>query len=272
MKITELKSLLIELGIHPSKLRGQNFLIDNNILQKIVLKSGIEKDDHILEVGPGFGALTEKLIDRSKKVLAVEFDRKLYEFLENKYKDSTNLTLLHKDILKVQASEIEKVLGKKYKVIANLPYSITSSFLRKFLEAKNKPTELVLMIQKEVGERMLAKVPQMNILALSVQLFAQPKILFTVSEGSFFPEPRVKSVVIQLKINSSINLSEKDQKKFFEIVKLGFSSKRKKLISNLGKKFDKEVLKRVFGELGLGENVRAQEVGLEIWVELVKFL
>jgi len=260
---------LEKLGIHPTKLRGQNFLIDDNILNKIVRESNIKKTDRVLEVGPGFGSLTAKLIDKSKKVLAVEFDRKLHQFLEDEYSESSNLKLLHKDVLKVEEKEITKNLGKNYKIVANLPYSITSNFIRKFLEAKNKPSEMVLMIQKEVGERMLAKSPDMNILALSVQLFSKPKILFTVSESCFFPAPKVKSVVIRLELLKS-DLSRKEQDLFFKLIKTGFSSKRKKLIGNLGKSFDKKLLHSFFEELGLDENVRAQELELDDWKKLVK--
>ena len=271
MKLSVLLENLESLGIHPTKLRGQNFLIDDNVLNKIVVKSGITKKDNVLEVGPGFGALTEKLLDNSKKVLAVEYDRKLHEFLENKYGTVSNLKILHKDILKVDESEITKVLGKKYKIVANLPYSITSNFIRKFLEAKNKPSEMVLMIQREVGERMRAKAPDMNVLALSVQLYSQPKILFGVAETCFFPVPTVKSSVIRLTITKP-TLSKKDQQLFFQLVKLGFSSKRKKLISNLGKGFDKKKLREIFVELSLDENVRAQELSLEVWVDMVGLL
>jgi 16S rRNA (adenine1518-N6/adenine1519-N6)-dimethyltransferase len=275
MNLNELKQYLRENDIRPSKGKGQNFLIDKNILNKIVEKSEIGSDENILEVGPGFGVLTERIVRKAKRVLAVELDRKLYEYLQDKFEDQENLEIVNKDILKITDKEIEEKLGKNYRVIANLPYSITSKFIRVFLERENKPEEMIIMIQKEVGERMTARKPNMNMLALSTQYYSEAKMLFDVTRGCFFPEPKVDSVIIRLKLKHFSKLRSFGGKRekgnddeLFRFIKLGFVSKRKKLSNNLSKGYDKVKLGEVFASLGFDENVRAQELGMEEWESL----
>jgi 16S rRNA (adenine1518-N6/adenine1519-N6)-dimethyltransferase len=255
-----------ENDMRPSKGKGQNFLIDKNILNKIVEKSEIGSDENILEVGPGFGVLTERIARKAKRVLAVELDRKLYAYLLDRFEGQENLEIVNKDILKITDKEIEEKLGKKYRVIANLPYSITSQFIRVFLERENRPQEIIIMIQKEVGERIAANEPNMNMLALSTQYYSEAKMLFDVTRGCFFPEPKVDSVIIRLKLKGKREKGNDDE--LFRFIKLGFVSKRKKLSNNLGKEYDKVKLSKVFASLGLDENVRAQELGLEEWENL----
>jgi len=271
MNLRELKRILSENKIYPSKLRGQNFLIDNNVLDKIEKAADLDKKDNILEIGPGFGALTERLTNSGANVLAVELDKFLYNYLAEKFKNKKNLKIINKDILKLSETEIIKKLSNKYRIIANLPYSITGAVLRKFLESDSPPEQILVMIQKEVGERILAKPGQMNLLALCVQFYGQPKILFKVKKTSFYPVPKVDSVILQIS-QIGKNKIELDEKKFWGIVRAGFSLKRKKLIGNLVKAgiADKSKLEQIFSKIGVKESVRAQELSLRGWVELCK--
>lgn len=270
MKIIELKNILEQFEIVPKKSKGQNFLFDQNVINKIIQQ--VEKNKNILEVGPGIGALSDQLIDKSKKYLAVEVDKKIFEYLSGKGKgEGLKGEILNKDILDVTDEEIKNYLGRRYQVVANLPYSITSQFIRTFLTRKFKPEKMILMVQKEVAERMLAKSGQMNLLALSVQLYSEPKILFKVSKNCFYPRPKVDSAIIEFNnIRKPVQLNEN---LFFSLVKAGFANKRKKLLTNLSQKLcDKSQIEKVFSELGWDPNIRAQSLSLNDWQNLIKKL
>ncbi|MEK7167880.1 MAG: 16S rRNA (adenine(1518)-N(6)/adenine(1519)-N(6))-dimethyltransferase RsmA, partial [Patescibacteria group bacterium] len=186
-----IQALASKYGLNPSKLRGQNFLVDQNIVGKILEKAGLNEKDTVLEVGPGFGVLTKELVQRVKRVVAVELDKKISSFLQIEFNNAKNLDLVQGDILKVN---IKGLNLKDYKIVTNLPYGISAHFLRKFLGQEPKPKEIVVMLQKEVGERIIAGPGEMSLLSLSVQFYAHPEILFPVSRGSFWPEPNVYSV------------------------------------------------------------------------------
>jgi len=276
----QIRKILEESGLAPRKGLGQNFLIDKNILDKIIKVADLKKTDNVLEVGSGLGFLTERLIEKTKKVVAVEKDRKLFNYLQKTVGAIHELpTLLNKDILKITSTELkEHFKGKPYKIVANIPYNITSRFLKTFLESDYQPSEMILMVQKEVAERIIAKPGQMNLLALSVQFFSNPKILFRVSPTCFYPAPKVESAVIRLgEIKKDKFAVSAEQ--FFPLVKKGFSQKRKQLLNlleqvrkqkNKKTKNQKEKLLKIFEEIGLKPTARAQELGLEDWVNLVR--
>ncbi|MBT5338737.1 ribosomal RNA small subunit methyltransferase A [Candidatus Falkowbacteria bacterium] len=268
MNLTELKQILREEQVQPSKFKGQNFLIDNNILDKIIKSADVQKKDNVVEVGPGFGSLTFRLDEVAGNVLAVEKDNRIYRYLsEQKFK---NTKVICHDILKIGEPELLKELGsKKFRVIANLPYSITSRFIRRFFEFKHQPRDMVLMVQREVAERMLVKEGDINLLSLAVNFYSEPKILFRVSPRSFFPEPTIESSVIHL---ANIKPQFKvDPAKFFLVARTGFSAKRKQLRRNLAK-FGLEKVDKAFEKLGIKDNVRAQQLSLQQWVDLVKHI
>jgi len=256
----------------PKKQLGQNFLADKKVLKKIIDKSEITEDDIVLEIGPGQGALTNELLKVARKVIAVEKDKRLFEYLKKKFEGAKNLELVNEDIL-----EYLKILDIKdigcYKIIGNIPYYLTSHLIRKIFELENKPTEIILMVQKEVAERMVAKAGEMSLLAISVQLFSEPEILFDVSRNSFWPKPKVDSAVIRLKVYKVIKY-DIDEDEFFEIVKTGFSSKRKLLVNNLSDKLKipKEKIYNVFKEIGLDKKGRAQDLSINEWVRILKLL
>lgn len=255
----------------PTKL-GQNFLIDSAIAQKIVQAATISPDDTIVEVGPGTGAITTLLAQRAKEVYAIELDRTLARNLEKQYETTDNVHIINRDILKVHLAEL---LGPQpYKVVANVPYYITSKITRLFLETDIPPTEMILMVQKEVAQRITAQPGAMSILSASVQYYATPSYLFTVPAESFDPVPKVQSAVIKIVTKEISPQNEGGQAAFFRTVKMGFCAKRKTLCNNLANGFhtEKNTIAAIFDQVDLSHNIRAQELSLEQWFALITVL
>ncbi len=272
LKIQNPRELLKYYGIKPSKRLGQNFLVDKRVLEKIIEVASPSSKDLILEVGPGLGMLTVELARRVKKVIAVEKDKVLSQTLKDilRFKGINNVEVMNKDILKIS----DKILNYDYKIVANLPYYITSPFIRKFLEAEHKPKLMVLMVQKEVAQRICAKPPKMSLLAVAVQFYAKPEIVSYVSKKSFFPQPKVDSAILRIAPRKNADsYAEKrgiSPEQFFKIVKAGFSSRRKFLINNLSRelKIKNYKLKIVFDQIGLGQKLRAENLSIEDWIKL----
>jgi len=253
-----MKEILKKHKIRPLKRLGQNFLIDKRVLEKIVNAANLSSKDIVLEIGPGLGVLTIELAKRVKKVIAIEKDRRMCEILKKVLKDYKNVEIINADILKIENCKLK--IGK---LVANLPYYITSPVIRKFLEI-NPPTGgklklMILMVQKEVAQRICAQPPKMSLLSIAVQFYAEPEIINYVSKKSFYPQPKVDSAIIKIipkpipKINT---------KKFFNLVKKGFSSKRKMLKNNLG------IKESLFEELGLNPKTRAENLAVQNWIKL----
>ena len=255
--------------IKPKRSLGQNFLINQGILDKIVQAAEVGPKDTVVEVGPGTGNLTRKLSEKAKRVVAVEKDHRLIEELKEKFKNS-NVEIIEEDILKLKAESLKLKVGE-YKIVANIPFYITSHFLRTVFEEWPKPKLTVLTVQKEVAQRIVAKPPHMNLLALSVQFYSSPTITGYVSKGSFRPMPKVDSAIIKFipKKDTSVN---KDI--FFKLIKAGFAGKRRQLANNLGKNLGlpKDKVIGILKELGLDEKIRAENLSIEKWVELSRFL
>ena len=256
--------------IRPSRSKGQNFLINEKIYDEIVEAAGINSEDTVLEVGPGLGFLTAKLAKAAKNVVAVELDDKLANFLQIGLdsNDVENVTIVNQDVLKFNPTD----LPKGYKVVANLPYNITSIFLRTFLNQKNRPQSLVLMLQKEVAERLIAKPGEMSMLALSVQFFGEIEIVREVKAGNFWPEPKIDSAVIRLIIDNDKrgDVAYDEEKAFFRLAKFGFSAKRKMLKNNLasGLKISNAEAEKLLISVGLDEHIRAQDLSVSNWQKL----
>lgn len=259
-----MKNILKQYKIHPSKSHGQSFLTNKGVVEKIIKAAELSKKDTVLEIGPGLGILTEQLLENAGKVIAVEKDRALYDFLQEKFEDADNLELINKDILTY------KLQPTNYKLIANIPYSITGQIFRKFLSAENRPQMLVVMVQKEVGEKLLGKKGR-SMLTLTAELYGKAEKICDVKAGSFFPKPKVDSMVVKLTIGFRKPNSQNEQG-ILRIAKIGFSSKRKKLISNLstGLKIDKQKLQNIFKKAGVSENSRAEELSKDDWLKLAK--
>ncbi|EKE19877.1 MAG: dimethyladenosine transferase [uncultured bacterium] len=259
---------------------GQNFLKDAEVLGRIIKSANLSSDDVVVEVGPGQGALTELLAGVCKKVIAIELDDRLIEPLHTKFVGDKNVEIIHDDILKLNLPALmEKQLkdnnATSYKVVANIPYYITAPIIRLFLETKIPPTEVMFMVQKEVAERICAKPGEMSILAVSVQYYARALFLFTVFKESFEPMPKVDSAIIHISRNiKDEQPSAEETKKFFRVVKSGFSAKRKTLINNLANslQLDKKHIEDALFSIGFAANTRAQELGVEDWKKLVEIL
>jgi 16S rRNA (adenine1518-N6/adenine1519-N6)-dimethyltransferase len=247
---------------------GQNFLVNENIARQIV-KSAEIKGDNVIEIGPGKGVLTKYLADSDAHVLAIEIDQRLTKSLQKNFE---NIEIIEDDILKTNLPRlIEENNFQKYKVVANLPYYITSKIIRLLLETKYPPEEMVLMVQKEVGERIVALDGKESILSISVKLYADPKILFDVSRENFEPIPKVDSAVI--KIARKDKIPDVDTKTFFSLVRAGFSAKRKMLVNNLiNFSYPKAKLLDILKKSGLDPAVRAEKLSVEDWVKLCEKL
>lgn len=246
---------------------GQNFLVNEQIAEKIIKSANIN-GDNVLEIGPGKGILTKYLVENARKVLAIEIDNALVSFLENSLKYD-NLTILAGDILKINLPKlIEENNFPSYKVVANLPYYITSKIIRLLLETKYPPVEMILMVQKEVGERICARPGQESILSISIKFYAEPERLFDVSCENFKPAPEVDSTVIRIRRKK--NIPDIDKKTFFLIVRAGFSSKRKMLVNNLSASFNlsKNKVSETLKKVGIKPTQRAQELSLADWTNL----
>ncbi len=250
---------------------GQNFLVNPHILDKIIAAAEISKDDTILEVGPGTGNLTRKLLEKAGRVVTVEKDHRLIEPLKETFKDCPNVEIIEADVLRWAPSQLRWC--PSYKIVANIPYYITSNFLRTIFESWPSPRLIIIMIQKEVAQRIIAKPPHMNLLALSIQYYAEPKIVGFISKNNFRPVPKVDSAIIRLSPKSEI-LNPKQTEQIFKLIKAGFLGKRKQLAGNLLKhlKIPKEKTFSALAGLKLSPTARAEELSLEQWQELAKIL
>lgn len=257
----------------PQKL-GQNFLTDHKIVDRIIDSADLSSDDFVLEIGPGRGILTEQLARKAKNVIAIEIDHVLTNFLKDNFKKLENLEIINADILDFDFSILaksHKLTAKNYKIVANIPYYITAPIIRKFLESQTPPQEMILMVQKEVAERIIAKKGKMNLLALSVQYYSDPEILFPVSKKCFSPVPEVDSAVIKLLVKNKEREKE-ETGKIFRLARIGFSSKRKTLLNNLanGLLLGKDEILGKLKKAGFSENTRAQELSVEDWKKMAE--
>ncbi|OHB17837.1 MAG: ribosomal RNA small subunit methyltransferase A [Parcubacteria group bacterium RIFCSPLOWO2_01_FULL_40_65] len=257
----------MKLSVIPKKSLGQHFLINPRILDKIVAAAEISNNDTVLEIGPGTGNLTEKLSIKAGKVIAIEKDRRLIESLKEKFKNK-NVEIVESDVLKLKI----ETLIENYKIVANIPYYITSNLLRIILEKWPKPKLIVLTIQKEVAQRIISKSPRMNLLALSVQFFAEPKIVGYISKENFRPRPKVDSAIIKLMPKEK--LPSENPEKLFKITRAGFSGKRKQLINSLSINLKKEKIEieKALKKAEINLKSRPEQLELKAWITLEKLL
>jgi 16S rRNA (adenine1518-N6/adenine1519-N6)-dimethyltransferase len=254
---------------------GQNFLKSETALSAIIEASDPTADDIILEVGPGEGVLTEKLLQYAGKVIVVEKDRRLIPFLTEKFKmeiETGKLQVIEKDILEFDLS-LMGLNSEPYKVVANIPYYITGQLLRMFLESEKQPKLMTILLQKEVAERIVARDKKESLLSLSVKAYGKPILVRTVGRGAFSPQPNVDSAILLIEAISRNNFESPEQeKKFFEVLHAGFAHKRKQLLPNLASQFDKKMLTGLFEENKLDLRCRAEDVDLSVWLKFSKRL
>ena len=267
-KTTYLKELCQKYGLSPSKKYGQNYLVSEGVIDKIIEASDLKKTDTVIEVGPGFGVLTFALAEKVGKVISFEIERKLEKYWEENKPD--NLEIVWGNAL---SRLMTYDLGlSTYKVVANIPYQITSNLLRVLLESENKPESITVMVQKEVAERICAKSGDMSLLSVSVQYYGEPKIIARVNKGNFWPSPKVDSAVLSIKTSKHESIKTVNDEEFFKVVKAGFTNKRKQLWRNLseGLKIDKGKIKNILIEIVGNEKVRAEELSVVQWVKICK--
>ena len=268
-----IKDFCKKYGIRPSKEFGQNFLIDREVLEAIVQAAELKRSDVVLEIGPGFGVLTAELAERVDRVVAVEADGKMAKILKEILEAPKNLKVVEKNILKLQVLDYG-LRNYDYKLVANLPYQITSAVFRKFLSEEPRPGEITVMVQKEVAERICAEAGEMSLLSLSVQFYGQPELVAIVPSRAFWPEPEVDSAILKISKIKGIyekNKQEVDPEKFFRLAKIGFSSRRKQLQNNLagGLRLSNKSVQDILTKLGFDSRIRAQDLGIKDWIRLV---
>lgn len=268
MTIETLKQLLGDYGLSPNKTYGQNFLLDEIVLQDMVASAGISKTDLVLEVGPGIGNLTKFLLESSKQVIAIEKDPQFVPVLNSLKKKYKNFSYILNDALEV---DLDKELpAGDYKVVANIPYYAIGKLVQKFIQTNRKPISMTLLMQKEVAQNIVAKPGNLNLLAISVQLFADPQLIEIVRAEKFYPAPKVDSAVIQIKLHTKQKYKVDDEKKLFRILKACFSGKRKQIHNTLTKNLGlpKSQVENVLQEIGLDATARPQELTIDNWLDL----
>jgi 16S rRNA (adenine1518-N6/adenine1519-N6)-dimethyltransferase len=240
---------------------GQNFLINTNVVKRIIEAAEIKKGENVLEIGPGTGILTEALVEAGAKVVAVELDESLIDSLQEKFDEKIKLFL--GNALKLELP----VKDKKFKLVANIPYNITSEIIEKFLSKSPRPTKMVLMVQREVADRITAKPPKMSLLSVVCQVYAKCQRVMVVKAGSFRPIPKVDSAVVQFDLKEKY---EFDPEEVIKIAKIGFSSRRKQLHKNLSSslKIDSEMIKEILEKMKIDPKVRAENLTVDEWVSL----
>ncbi|MSU54712.1 MAG: ribosomal RNA small subunit methyltransferase A [Candidatus Staskawiczbacteria bacterium] len=263
--IKNVKDLLEKYGAKPSKGLGQNFLVHGLTLAKIIEAGQVNSSDTVLEIGPGIGTLTRELAKHAKQVIAIEKDSMMVKILKETLKDCPNVKVIHGDALTHNYS----LLTTNYKLVANLPYYIASPVIRKFLETSHRPEQMVLMVQKEVAQRICANPPDMSILAISVQFYATAKVMFSVNKEKFWPSPKIDSAIIKIAPhNAGLTVPAE---LFFTIVKAGFSHPRKQLANNFSMtlKISREDVETWLSKNNLQPNQRAETLSIQNWIDLV---
>lgn len=269
----EVKRLLRQSGLKAKKGLGQHFLIDEKALETIVIAAELSPEDIVIEVGPGLGVLTIELARRAGKVIAVELDTKLASLLKRRLASLPNVNIVNADILKVSPTQL---LGgeNNYKVVANLPYYVTSPILRYFVEASPKPSLMVVMVQKEVGIAIAASPGKMSLLAISLQVYSKPKIISYVSSQSFYPPPKVDSAIVRFDLFPEPAVKIADIDGFFKVVRCGFSSPRKQLRNSLahGLEVKPAEVGLLLEKARIEPQRRAETLSLEEWARLYEVL
>jgi len=274
----EIAALLKQYQLRPRKSLGQNFLTDEHALAQIVANAGVTRDDLVLEIGPGLGSLTRHLAEAARHVIAVEIDQTLLPPLQTVVAEYPNVSIVHGDILQIDpATLLSTYLTSErphYKVVANIPYYITSAIIRHLLEAPIKPSTIVLTVQLEVAQRITAQPDDMNLLAVSVQFYGTPQIVQRIKAGAFYPAPDVDSAVVRIDLPDEPLYAVDDVDEFFRVAKSGFGQKRKQLHNALraGLSLQGEQIDAMLTTAGIDPKRRAETLSLPEWVKLVEGL
>jgi len=275
MPAPDIPALLQRYGLRPQKSLGQNFLVDEGALRRVVEAAQIQPDEQVLEIGPGLGSLTCWLAERANRVVCVELDQKLLPPLEEVLGPYPNVQIIQGDILRLDPSALMGNSGGSrqpdYLVVANIPYYITSALVRHLLETRYPPRSLVLTVQREVAERICARPGDMSLLALSVQVYGSPQIVAHIPAGAFYPPPKVDSAVIRVELFHEPIIPRAQLRAFFRLAKAGFSQKRKTLRNALsgGMRWSTAQAGELLEATGIDPMRRAETLSLEEWKRLV---
>lgn len=272
MRPLAVPQLLRRFDLRPKKSLGQNFLVDEAALARVAAAAELAPADSVLEIGPGLGSLTRHLAEAAGRVVAVELDQSLLPALRFVLEPYANVTVLHGDILKLAPSAL--ALEPSYKVVANIPYYITSAVIRRLLEGSPKPALVVLTVQREVAERLCAGPGEMSLLAVSVQVYSRPQIVARVPAGAFYPRPEVDSAVVRLEVLPEPAVAGMEMDQFFQVVKAGFSQRRKQLRNALagGLQLAPAAVEAALARAGVAPQRRAETLGLEEWEAVARGL
>ncbi|MBA3534167.1 MAG: ribosomal RNA small subunit methyltransferase A [Ardenticatenales bacterium] len=279
MKVADMKALMAQYGLRPNKGLGQNFLADSVHLQRIVAAAELQKEELVLEVGPGLGPLTEHLLVQGAHVVAVELDKGFIRVLQDRFGTHPSFSLYHQDIL---ASDVPALLSGvaaaeplRYKCVANIPYYITSAVMRHLLESKVQPDLIVLLVQKEVAQRITARPGDLSLLAISVQFYGEPEMVAIVPAGAFYPPPKVDSAILRVRPYPEKRYHVESPEFFWEVVRAGFGQKRKQLKNSLSaglSQFSTDKIQASLEEAAIDPTRRPQTLTIEEWVRLYKSL
>lgn len=258
--------ILRDLEVTPSKALGQNFLHDRKIVRRIVSVAGIDSSTNVLEIGPGLGILTSELIDSGANVVAVELDQRLAARLQDYFGDAARIVT--GDILNVDLADV--IPEAPYVVVANLPYSIATAAIQRMLESETPPSRMIIMVQREVAERMAARPPEMSILAVAVQFFAKARIQFRIGSGAFIPRPRVESAVVRLDLHDEPPLPRPHHPRFFRLLRAGFAQRRKRLDNSIASalKLPKSDVANELTNAGIEPSRRAETLDIPEWISV----
>jgi len=268
--------LLRRYGLRPDKSLGQNFLVDETALQEVVAAADIRVEDAVLEIGPGLGGLTRWLAIQADRVVTVELDVELIPPLKETLGSYTNVEIVQGDILALDLETLMSAAGSEclppYLVVANIPYYITSALIRHLLEASQPPIRLVLTVQREVAERIVATTGKMSLLALSVQVYGQPRLVARIPSGAFYPAPKVESAIVRIDRYLQPRIPAPDLPLFFRLAKAGFSQKRKTLRNALagGMRWSPRQAQELLATAGIDPMRRAETLSLQEWGTLTQ--
>lgn len=275
MKVSEIKALMARYGLRPNKGLGQNFLVDATYLEKIVRAAAVREDEVVLEIGPGLGPLTERLLEVARHVIAVELDKGFIHILQDRFGAISTFSLHHRDILETEIVELlAPVMGAgepRYTCVANIPYYITSAVMRHLLEAPIQPERIVLLMQREVAQRITAAPGDLSLLAIAVQFYGQPEIVDIVPAGAFYPAPSVDSAILRVIPYPERRYTVADAELFWEVVKAGFGQKRKQLKNSLQAglpRFSAAQVASALDAATIASTRRAQTLAIAEWVTL----
>lgn len=277
----ETKFIMKKYNITANKKLGQNFLIDENVVDLIVENANINQEDLVIEIGPGLGTLTKKILEKAGKVICIELDHKMIKILENRFKLYKNIEIINDDVLKIDLNNLieknKKGNIKKAKIVANLPYYITTPIIMKLLEERLEIESITVMIQKEVAQRLAAKPGEKDVgsITYTIWYYTEPEIVLEVPKDSFIPEPEITSSVINLKILDKPRIEIEDEKMFFKIIKSAFMQKRKTLVNALvnGKIFEnREDAEKCLEENEIDKKIRGEKLSLEQYKKITEYI